>query len=794
MKASVKMLANLASRLCVLTVLWAGPAQADLVGHWTLDEGSGDIAADSSGNGLDGVLVGNPEWISGIIDGALAFDRGSYVDCSNDAALDITGPFSAMLWIRPGTGGNVRSGPLSKGNLNAAWSWQLTYGQQVGNPGIMGWQFNADGGSSIWIWTNEALPPGEWYHIAVACDGETVLSYLDGVVTDDQPMTGFASSASPLLIGSNGCGDDWMGAIDDVRLYDHGVSEAEVLDVLKGRAAELSFEPSPINGAHDVPLDTTLTWTPGACAHAHDLYFGLVWDDVNNATTDNPLDVLVSQRQDANTYDPAQALGFGQTYYWRVDEVNGAPDYTVFKGKVWSFTAEPIAIPIPGVTATASGAYSQDMGPDKTIDGSGLDALDQHDNLPTHMWLSNAGVMPAWIQYEFDRVYKLHEMRIWNSNQPIESFAGMGAKDVSIETSVHGIDWTLWEETQLAQGTAEPNYTRSTAISLGNAMARFVRLTINSAWGKLPQCGISEVRFLYVPTFARDPKPEDGAPEVAVDTILKWRAGRETDLHEVYLGTDAQDLPLLAVTTESRQPVHALNYATAYFWQVVEVNDLEEPRSHASDIWRFTTPAYGVVDDFEQYGVGCNRIFFAWEDGLGHNGGENIDDCNVPPSDGNGGGSIVGNDMFGHRRKVPPAHGGVQSMPFDYDNAFGPSRATLSIPGQDWSASAIQTLCLFFHGAAGNTGTLYLEINETKIVYEGDPDDIALAEWQIWNIDLTAVEGIQNVANLTIGVDGENAAGTLCFDDIRLYPVPGKLITPLDPGNANSMGPVNNWE
>jgi len=79
-----------------------------------------------------------------------------------------------------------------------------------------------------------ALLPGEWYHIAGAYDGTTVKCYLDGVETDSAPMSGFASSASSFLIGSDGWRSDWVGAIDDVQIYDRGLSEAEILSVLGG--------------------------------------------------------------------------------------------------------------------------------------------------------------------------------------------------------------------------------------------------------------------------------------------------------------------------------------------------------------------------------------------------------------------------------------------------------------------------------------------------------------------------------------------------------------------------------
>ena len=96
--------------------------------------------------------------------------------------------------------------------------------------------------------------------------------------------------------------------------------------------------------------------------------------------------MLVGQGQDDGTYDPAGLLDFGKTYYWRVDEVNQTPDGTIFEGAVWSFTAEPYAYPIKNVTATASGSQAG-MGPENTINGSGLDKNDQHSTDPMTMWV-----------------------------------------------------------------------------------------------------------------------------------------------------------------------------------------------------------------------------------------------------------------------------------------------------------------------------------------------------------------------------------------------------------------------
>ena len=238
--------------------------------------------------------------------------------------------------------------------------------------------------------------------------------------------------------------------------------------------------------------------------------------DVNDAGSANPLGVLVSQGQDASSHDSPGLLAFGQTYYWRVDEVNAAPDNTVYKGKTWSFTAETYAYPVTPVKATASSSSSALVGPEKTIDGSGLDALDQHENSASTMWLSKKGSTPIWIQYEFDKVYKLHEMWVWNSNQGMEPDVGFGAKDVTVETSVDGTTWTaLANVPEFAQATGEPNYVHNTTVDFGGAMAKSVKLTINTNWAdETNQAGLSEVRFFYVPVKAYGPTPAAGATGV----------------------------------------------------------------------------------------------------------------------------------------------------------------------------------------------------------------------------------------------------------------------------------------
>ncbi|MHC4172358.1 MAG: discoidin domain-containing protein [Planctomycetota bacterium] len=532
--------------------------------------------------------------------------------------------------------------------------------------------------------------------------------------------------------------------------------------------------PSPADGAIDVSRDVVLSWRPGIYAaptNGHKVYFSENFNDVN--------DGIGSITQDTNSYDPGR-LDFNKTYYWRVDEVNGPPDYGVYEGNVWSFTTELLAYPVENITATASTAEAG-VGPEKTIDGSGLDDNDLHSNEEADMWLSSAEPLGAWIEYEFDKVYKLHQMWVWNYNQAVESILGFGFKDVTIEYSTNGTDYTtLGTTVEFARAPGTAGYAHDITIDFGSAVAKYVRLTATSNWGgMLPQYGLSEVRFFYIPVNATEPYPDSGATGVDVDVVLGWKAGREAVTHDLYFSTDEQTVidgtaPVVTVAETSYGPL-ALDLETTHYWRVDEVNEAETPTTWESNIWSFTVADHIVVDDFESYNdldpsdPKSNRIFNTWLDGLDQ------------PTNG----SLVGyeNAPFCEQTIV---HGGMQSMPFFYSNTGGAaySEAELPLsPAQNWTEASVQTLALHFNGTVGNTGQLYVKINGSKVTYDGDATNLTRSWWHPWNIDLASVgTNLQNVTSLSIGIDENGASGTLLFDDIGLY-----ALAPAP------TAPVNEW-
>ncbi len=688
-----KQLRHSISLALLLVLVTSSLAGAKLVGWWKLDDGAGTAAVDSSGDGYNGTIVGTPQWIPGQLGGALRLSgSGNYVNCGViPIATDGTGAISMCAWVNRAVAGDNKLCSNRQASNAAGGGFTCT----IYNNRMEMDLCNATGRVLSRDATRPTVPPlNTWMHLTWVYDdnANTLKLYIDGVLSTTANVTQSVGISTQFFrIGSDSpnLGLYWNGMVDDLRLYDHALNETEIADAMKGAGPGYgqATSPSPADTAMDVPRDTVLGWTAGQFAGKHDIYFGTTFTDVNSADRTNPKGVLAAQGHDAGTYDPAGLLDFGKTYYWRVDEVNQTPDGTIFKGAVWSFTAEPYAYPIKNIAATASSSQVG-MGPENTINGSGLDKNDQHSTDLMTMWMSTAA-KPNWIQYQFDKVYRLHELWVWNSNQIIESFVGFGAKDVTVEYSTDGSTWTkLPGVPQFAQAPGIPTYSHNTTVNFGGVSAKYVKLTIDNTWSGLAQGGLSEVRFFSAPVQAREPQPAAGATGVNLDAALDWRPGRQAVSHQVYFGSDkdavaAGTVPAVTVTEHGYSPA-SLQFGTTYYWKVNEVNDAAGPTSWEGEVWSFTTRQYAVVDDFESYtNDEGGRIYETWIDGWT-----------------NGTGAVVGylQAPFAERTIV---HGGQQSMPMEYNNIKTPfySEAERQFaPVQDWTVSGATDLSLWVRG------------------------------------------------------------------------------------------------
>ncbi len=736
-----------ALRLCVFVVgVMGGPivyaADPALVGWWKFDEGVGTAARDSSSYRHDGALVGDPQWETGQIgSGALSFDgSGGLVEASESSVLDIDNALTITAWVNLNnlTTYYFIACKSPSGTAGSNFPGNYEFRVQVTNGLLqLGYQ-NTPGEVYVFHTSTTAIAAGQWYHVAVTLlKGGQVEFYIDGVSAGATAQTAEFGILNDEPIRIGGRKDNYSyfnGLIDDVRIYSRVLTAEELADVMlgKGPNAELADEPSPANEATDVPRDTSLAWEPGEFAATHDVYFGTAFDDVNDASRANPMGVLVSQGQAASSYDPAGVLDFETTYYWRVDEVNAPPTNTIFKGEVWSFTTEPVGYPIAGIVATSNGTSEAAAGPQNTVNGSGLDAADQHSTISSDMWLATPGAEPLWIQFEFERVYKLHQMLVWNSNSQFELILGFGIKAVTVEYSENGTDWTALGDFELARATAKPTYTANTTVDFGGVPVKYVRLNVNSGYGMMGQYGLSEVRFLYIPAQTREPQPADGAADVEVGTALAWRSGREAVSHQVYLGTDA-DAMSLAGTVDVATFAPALEFGSTYYWQVDEVNEADAVTTWAGDLWSFSTQEYALIDGFETYNDDVDAkttIFDTWLDGWVNETGSTVGYLNAP---------------FAEKTIVRT---GTQSMPLAYDNSVSPfySEAWREFEAaQDWTGHGADRLVLYVRGNAPD----FVETADGSIIMNAIGTDI----WNTTDQFRYAYKSLSGDGSIAVRVD-----------------------------------------
>jgi hypothetical protein len=235
----------------------ASAADADgLVAHWKLDETSGTIAADSSGNGHDGILGGGLSFDNDSIPGpsgnALHFDgRNDYINVPTISAP--TGAITVALWFRPDSDLDASSGrmellhwanPIQRPHLTFSF---LGNGKMALSVSVNGEAYNdTQTTSDSWMGLT-------WYHIAITFDGVDFKVYLEGQLDGTATHTGTLDPTSNLYIGRHrDPAHSWDGVMDDVRIYDRALSAEEVwalYDIQRGVAVDIKPTscPNPLN-------------------------------------------------------------------------------------------------------------------------------------------------------------------------------------------------------------------------------------------------------------------------------------------------------------------------------------------------------------------------------------------------------------------------------------------------------------------------------------------------------------------------------------------------------------------
>ena len=481
-----------------------------------------------------------------------------------------------------------------------------------------------------------------------------------------------------------------------------------------------AYNPVPSDDAKYIDTNVTLTWTPGYGAKMHVVYFGEDYDTVANAA-DGPSQVFTE-------YSPGP-LELNKTYYWRVDEDEGAVTHT---GDVWSFKTIPdILVTDPnlmgwwkfdeGAGATAvdwsgQGNHGEIRGGTEWVDGYDGGALrlkgqDGYVNLPIGELISSlpSATFTTWVNFSniggaWQRIFD------FGSGTPTYIFlcprTGTGGPmRVAIQTGGGGeslIDApsTLpsgWHHVAVVISSANMQLyldgvmatSGSTSVvpsDLGRTSSNWLGRSQYVADGYF-NGSLDDFRIYDYPmsadeiitTMRGDPmlawnaKPADGTtPDVREALPLSWSGGEKASQHDVYFGTDADTVDNADTSTPE---IYRGRQAGASYTPSEGVE------------WG-GGPYYWRIDEFNNDGtMSRGRVwsftvadFILVDDFESYDAGENQVwyswhdglGYGAPGTDpyfaGNGTGAAVGDETTGSYMEESIVHSGGRSLPFYYDN------------------------------------------------------------------------------------------------------------------------------
>ncbi len=501
----------------------------------------------------------------------------------------------------------------------------------------------------------EAILPGgiigQSVTVPTATWGATGLTITTSGPHNGQTIEGIAFAITDLL-DENGNNLTNSSLIEGIQITSDGYDPSCVCAVSSGKIMA-AYNPSPPDGSLHTETWINLGWLPGDFAASHDVYMGENFEDVNEATRDSD----VFRGNHTNTFIIAGFIGnpypeglvAGTTYYWRIDEVNDAEPNSPWKGPVWSFS-------IPSKTA-----YNP-----VPADGAELVSL----------------------------------------NSKLSWTAGLGTK-------FHYI--VLGEDFDQVNNTAMGVPNGTTTYNPG-----LLKLAKTYYW-RVDEFDGTETYKGEIWSFTTEgavsgPNPADGAVDVSPTQILTWDAGAVAASHELYFGTDADAVKNAttasseykgpkALGEESYDP-GKLSLNTTYYWRIDEVNGVNPDSPWPGNVWSFTTGNFFVIEDFEDYDIGNNEIWWSWKDGLGY-----VAHGNEPAYVGNGTGAAVGDETTASYTEETIIHGGNQSMPFFYDNNkqdyANYSEAELTLTElRNWTEEGVAELSIWFRGNPASVGSI----------------------------------------------------------------------------------------
>jgi regulation of enolase protein 1 (concanavalin A-like superfamily) len=300
----------------------------ELAAHWTLNDGSGTTARETTSSQNHGTVAGGAGWATGRIGGAVTLDGTD--DHVAAAALDLdTNTMTISGWVKRNgaqaqwAGLAFCRGGSTSGGLNLGTANELRYHWGAGsNP-----SYNFNSGLT--------LPDATWTFVSLVISPTQATIYMKpaGGSLQSATATGTFSAQSfsdTFYLGydPNSTARRFKGDMDDFRVFRRSLSLAEITALANDGGTPSTPSPA-VDGTKVAGIGFNATWSPAPSSTSYQIYLGTTYAGVRDATTASP--EYEGSSTSASLSPGTLAPG---KWFWRVDASDGT---TVLKGPVWHF-------------------------------------------------------------------------------------------------------------------------------------------------------------------------------------------------------------------------------------------------------------------------------------------------------------------------------------------------------------------------------------------------------------------------------------------------------------------------
>ncbi len=207
----------------------------DLIAHYLF---AGN-AADATGNGHDG-SISNSIFVEDMFDDpdeAIKLNIStSKVIVQNDEQLNFREGFTLTYWLNISQLYDRESYPVSHGNWTTRWKTSITDHHL---------RFTLNGSEgTIDVDAQSDFEENRWYHVAAIYNGMDCLVFVDGQLEGFTPYSGLINTTSyDLVLGQSlpdQTGFNYSGLIDNLRLYNYGISYPQLREIYEGELSEVA--------------------------------------------------------------------------------------------------------------------------------------------------------------------------------------------------------------------------------------------------------------------------------------------------------------------------------------------------------------------------------------------------------------------------------------------------------------------------------------------------------------------------------------------------------------------------